>query len=503
MRLRGCGSVRLLLSEAELHGALGELVQVVDTSADVRDMIVATAVEALSTSVKEVPFELKLEALTRWCDTHTHQDGRLTALSTMQTSWQDKWKVGSWVRNCNGKRHRVPDAYKDAFNLALARSGLGEVESFEDKVDALMRWCDDNPGKQLTGSTTTWTAWDPNWKMGMWACNCQNATDGSRVPDEYCAEFRDLLKRARYGEAPNFKDKLDALVRWCDDNSGEKLKQKTTMQTYWDDDWGVGKWINACKSSPGAVLDEYREAFEKAVVDSRYGEDAVSFATKLEALERWCAVEGRDRLMQKTTMETDWDPKDPVWKIGQWVAACARDKSGKAVPDEHRARFYKAVELSGYGTAGTFAQKLEALESWCDARPGQRLNFSMRIRTEWDDEWWPGSWISNNRPNSKACKGPPPELRERFAAAAKRSLYFQDDYFEAKLDVLERWPVDNPRERLKQKITMRTDWDPANPVWPIGQWVSSCLSSGTKVPTQFYEKFMETVKNSGYEYTSH
>ena len=71
----------------------------------------------------------------------------------------------------------------------------------------------------------------------------------------------------------------------------------------------------------------------------------------------------------------------------------------------------------------SFADKLAALERWCDEhRPQEKMKQKTKIATDWDEEWKVGLWISTCRHKPQSV---PEEHRAAFEAAVERSGYGQ------------------------------------------------------------------------------
>ena len=71
----------------------------------------------------------------------------------------------------------------------------------------------------------------------------------------------------------------------------------------------------------------------------------------------------------------------------------------------------------------SFADKLAALERWCDEhRPQERMTYSTEMAIDWDEKWKVGRWIHKCRRNPQFV---PEEHRSAFEAAVERSGYGQ------------------------------------------------------------------------------
>lgn len=70
--------------------------------------------------------------------------------------------------------------------------------------------------------------------------------------------------------------------------------------------------------------------------------------------------------------------------------------------------------------APQFADKVAALERWCDEHPGEQINSKTQMATEWDAQWKVGPWISRCRSGSAQV---PKEQRAAFEGAVQRSRY--------------------------------------------------------------------------------
>ncbi|KAJ1624124.1 hypothetical protein T492DRAFT_844992 [Pavlovales sp. CCMP2436] len=197
-------------------------------------------------------FPEKLAALERWCDEHPGE--RIIQKTEMATEWDNQWKVGLWMCNCRLDNTHVPKAQRKAFEAAVGRSGYGKAP-YADKVAALERWCNEHPGEKMTALTKMETAWDTQWKVGLWI-----KMNSARVPGDQRDKFDAAVQRSKGGT-------VAALERWCGEHPGQKMMAVTKMETAWDKQWAVGNW---CRTKGTKVPEEQRPAFEAAVQRSNY-----------------------------------------------------------------------------------------------------------------------------------------------------------------------------------------------------------------------------------------
>jgi len=78
--------------------------------------------------LQEPTFADKLAALEGWCDEHRRQE-RMKQNTKMTTDWDEEWTVGKWINYCLSNPQTVPEEHRAAFEVAVERSGYGQVRA--------------------------------------------------------------------------------------------------------------------------------------------------------------------------------------------------------------------------------------------------------------------------------------------------------------------------------------------------------------------------------------
>jgi hypothetical protein len=74
------------------------------------------------------------------------------------------------------------------------------------------------------------------------------------------------------------------------------------------------------------------------------------------------------------------------------------------------------IHLSHQDTS--FADKVYALNHWCNDNPEKKLLAHTEMRTSWEEHWPVGSWVEYCRSDAKLV---PEEMRDAFDEAVQRS----------------------------------------------------------------------------------